>query len=281
MKTYLVTGATSGIGKIAAMAIAKDSPQNQVIFNSRNLQKGQAVLQEIIQASGNPNVHCFEGDFASLQSVKNFANQVSQQFPKIDVLLNNAGTWEMEFKESQDGIELNFAVNHLAPFLLTNLLLPNLKKSPSARIINTASGAHRRNILQFDDLEFRKGEYNGFFSYSQSKLCNLLFSLQLQKEFQKQSITNITVNTLHPGVVKTALFDKMNPEEKSFFGNAATLEEGSKTSIYLSLSPEVEGVTGKYWHGYSEAEMSDMAKNPELAAKLWEISMNYVAKFLD
>lgn len=279
MKTFLVTGATSGIGKITAIKIAKASIDNQLVFNSRNMEKGESVRQEIIKATGNQNIYCFEGDFASLQSVKDFAKTVAQKFPVIDVLLNNAGTWEMEFKESKDGIEMNFAVNHLAPFLLTNLLLPNLKKSFSARIINTASGAHRRNILQFDDLEFRKGEYNGFFSYSQSKLCNLLFSLQLQTELKNQGITNITVNTLHPGVVKTALFDKMNSEEKSFFGNASSLEEGAETSIFLTLSPEVEGISGKYWHGHQEAVSTDMAKDPDSAKKLWEVSVKYVENF--
>ncbi|WP_027001764.1 SDR family NAD(P)-dependent oxidoreductase [Hugenholtzia roseola] len=279
-KTYLITGATSGIGKMTALAVAKASPKNTVIFNARNLEKGEEVRQELIKASGNENIYCFEGDFASLASVKSFAQKVQEKFPTIDVLLNNAGTWEMEFKESKDGIEMNFAVNHLAPFLLTLLLLPALKKSTSARIINTASGAHRRNILQFDDIEFRKGEYNGFFSYSQSKLCNLLFSLQLEAELAKENIQNITVNSLHPGVVKTALFDKMNQEERSFFGNFVSPEEGAMTSIYLTLSNEVEGITGKYWHKHSEAVATDMAKDPHIAQKLWEVSLKYVQNYL-
>jgi retinol dehydrogenase-14 len=176
---------------------------------------------------------------------------------------------------------MNFAVNHLAPFFLTNLLLPNLKKSRSARIINTSSGAHRRNILQFDDIEFRKTQYNGFYSYSQSKLCNLLFSLQLQSELAKQNISNITVNSLHPGVVKTALFDKMNTDDKTIFGNFLTPVEGAQTSIFLSWSTEVDGVTGKYWHGHAEAVSSEMASDQELAQKLWNLSLVYVQKFLD
>ena len=110
MKNYLITGATSGIGKITAIAIAKASTKNRVIFNTRNLEKGEKVRQEIIAASGNENIHYFKGDFASLKSVQSFAQQVTSQFPTIDVLLNNAGTWEMEFKESEDGIEMNFAV---------------------------------------------------------------------------------------------------------------------------------------------------------------------------
>lgn len=280
MKTYVITGATSGIGKITALEVAKASTENQLIFNTRNIEKGEKVKQEIIKASGNQNIHYFEGDFASLQSVKDFAQKVSEQFPTIDVLLNNAGTWEMEFKESQDGIETNFAVNHLAPFLLTELLLPNLQKSKSGRIVNTSSGAHRRNILQFDDIEFRKGDYNGFYSYSQSKLCNLLHSLQLEKELEKQNIKNITVNTLHPGLVKTPLFDKMTDEERSIFGNYVTPEQGAMTSIFLTLSNEVEGISGKYWHKHSEAVSTDMAKDESLAQKLWEVSLEYVREFL-
>ena len=278
MKTFLVTGATSGIGKITAKAIAKESQDNVVVFNTRNLEKGLKVQHEIMDETGNQNIHYFQGDFASLESVKNFAKEVSENFEIIDVLLNNAGTWEMEFLESADGIEMNFAVNHLAPFLLTNLLLPNIKKSKSARVINTSSGAHRRNILQLDDLEFRKAAYNGFFSYSQSKLCNLLFSLELQDKLKNDK--NITINSLHPGVVKTALFDKMNQNDRSFFRNFVSPEEGAETSIYLSLSEEVEGVSGKYWHRHEEAEMSDMATDKDLAKKLWEVSLKYTEKYL-
>lgn len=280
MKNYLITGATSGIGKITAIEIAKASTNHQVIFNARNLEKGEQVKREIMETSGNKNVDYFEGDFASLQSVKKFAQKVSQNFPTLDVLLNNAGTWEMEFKESQEGIEMNFAVNHLAPFLLTNLLLLHLKRSTSGRIINTASGAHRRNILQFEDIEFRKGKYNGFYSYAQSKLCNLLFSLQLEKELQKQNIKNITVNTLHPGLVKTPLFDKMTSKQRSMFGNYVTPEQGAMTSIFLSLSEEVEGISGKYWHKQSEAVSTDIAKDKTLAQKLWDVSLEYVQPYL-
>lgn len=271
---YIITGATAGIGKTTALAVAKTG--KTVVFNARNLEKGEKVRQELIKESKNENIFCIEGDFASLDSVRNFAQKVQEKFPIIDVLLNNAGTWEMDFKESKDGIEMNFAVNHLAPFLLTNLLLPNLQKSVSARIINTASGAHRRDILQFEDIEFRQGTYNGFYSYSQSKLCNILFSLQLEKELAQKGIKNITVNTLHPGVVKTELFDKMSKEEKSMFGNFVTLEEGAITSIFLTLSEEVEGISGKYWHKDKESESSPKAKDENLAQKLWDVSLNYI-----
>ncbi len=280
MKTFVITGATSGIGKITAIEIAKNSLDNQIIFNTRNLEKGEQVKQEIISASGNKNIHCFQGDFASLESVSNFAKNVIHKFPIIDVLLNNAGTWEMEFKESNDGIEMNFAVNHLAPFLLTNLLLPNILKSESGRIINTSSNAHRRNILQFNDIEFRNPDYNGLYSYAQSKLCNLLFSLSLKQQFEEANISNITINSLHPGVVKTALFDNMNEQDKSFLGNYITPEEGAQTSIFLALSNQVEGISGKYWHGHQEAESSEMSKNKDLADKLWRVSLDYVEKLL-
>lgn len=280
-KTYLITGATSGIGKKTALAAAKADPENIVIFNTRNLDKGELVCKEIIADSGNNNIFCFEGDFTSLASVKSFADKVMTTFPLIDVLLNNAGTWEMTLKESADGIECNFAVNHLAPFLLTLLLLPALKKSASARIINTSSGAHRRDILQFEDIEFRSGLYNGFFSYSQSKLCNLLFSWQLEKQLQRDSVSNITVNSLHPGLVKTALFDKMTTEELAVFGTFVTPEEGAMTSIFLTLSDEVEGISGKYWHKYSPAQTSPLAQDGQAAQKLWDLSMKYVQSFLN
>lgn len=279
-KVFLITGATSGIGKTTALALAQADTKHTIIFNARNQAKGEQIRKELSEASKNEHIYCFEGDFASLASVRKFAEKVNEQFPVIDVLLNNAGTWEMEFRESEDGIEMNFAVNHLAPFLLTLLLLPNLKKSVSARIINTSSGAHRRNILQFEDIEFRKAPYNGFFAYSQSKLCNLLFSYQLVSELNKEGIKNVSVNTLHPGVVKTDLFEKMSAEQKSLFGSFVSPEEGAITSIFLATSEEVEGVNAKYWHKYQEVESSEMGKDPQLAKKLWDLSLNYVEKFM-
>ena len=279
-KVFLITGATSGIGKTTALAIAQADTKHTIIFNARNQAKGEQIRKELIEASKNKHIYCFEGDFASLASVRKFAEKVNEQFPIIDVLLNNAGTWEMEFRESEDGIEMNFAVNHLAPFLLTLLLLPNLKKSISARIINTSSGAHRRNILELEDIEFRKAPYNGFFSYSQSKLCNLLFSYQLASELNKEGVKNVSVNTLHPGVVKTDLFDKMSSEQKSLFDSFVSPEEGAITSIFLATSEEVEGLSAKYWHKHQEVESSEMAKDPQLAKKLWDLSLNYVEKFM-
>jgi len=276
MKTFVLTGATAGIGKITAIAIAKAG--HRLVFNTRSLEKGEKVRQEIIAESKNTEVYCYEGDFASLASVQAFAEKVKADFPVIDVLVNNAGTWEMDFKESQDGIETNFAVNHLAPFLLTNLLLENIKKAEAGRIVNTASGAHRRNILQFEDIEFRTGEYNGFYSYSQSKLCNLLHSLQLNKNLRADGSTYPTVNTLHPGLVKTALFDKMTDEQRAMFGNFVTPGQGAESTIFLALSPEVEGISGKYWHRGKEAISTDMAKDEALAEKLWAVSEEYLER---
>ena len=172
-KNVLITGGTSGIGK-SLVEYFDETNEYDVYFTARSESKAQALVE------GLKNTQYILMDFADFKSVvegsKGFAEQVSQ----LDILINNAGTWQMEFKETNDGIEMNFAVNHLAPMLLTLELLPLLKKTPKARIINTSSGAHRRDILELDDLEFRQSPYHGVATYSQSKLCNLLFSLELQ-----------------------------------------------------------------------------------------------------
>lgn len=273
-KVYVITGATSGIGRIAAEAIARTGAT--VVFNARDLQKGERVRQEIISATQNPDVHCLEGDFASLRSVQQFGRQIAERYPVIHVLVNNAGTWEMTFGESADGIELNLAVNHLAPFLLTQLLLDGLKAAPAARIINTSSMAHRRNILQWEDLEFRQGLYNGWFSYSQSKLCNLLFSKGLEKRLAASGADHVTVNSLHPGLVRTALFDQMSAEQLAGFGQFVTPEVGAQTTIFLALSPQVEGVSGQYWSNAMPATATTMATDPVLAERLWQVSEAYI-----
>ncbi|OWY20453.1 KR domain-containing protein [Sphingobacteriales bacterium UPWRP_1] len=272
MKTIVITGATAGIGKEAAKALAQQG--FTVISNARNLSKAAQVRQQLVQETGNQNVYFFEGDFSNLQSVQQFAQSVAQRFPAIDVLINNAGTWEMERKNSHQGIEMNFAVNHLAPMLLTLLLLPVLKKTRNARIVNTASGAHRRNILNLDDIEFKNQSYNGVATYSQSKLCNILFSLQLQDELKG---TGITVNTIHPGIVHTDLFKNMEARDWNNTPNAA---HGARSALYAALSPDMEDISGKYIYLEQEdPNLSPMATNKQYAQQLWNLSLQYLKNY--
>ena len=170
---------------------------------------------------------------------------------------------------------MNFAVNHLAPMLLALELLPLLNTSPASRIINTSSGAHRRDILNFDDLEFRNTTYNGIQTYSQSKICNILFSLHLAQQLRG---TSTTVNTVHPGYVKTDLFENMNSRN---WENVPTAFEGARNAIYAAESPELENISAQYFYKETiEPRISKLAKDPVAAEKLWKKSMTYLSKFI-
>lgn len=275
-RIFLITGATSGIGRIAAQKIAETNAT--VVFTSRNMAKGKLIADEISKHSNNQNVEAIYCDFTSMKSIKQFTENFNTKYPVLDVLINNAGVWETEFKETQDNIEANFAVNHLAPFLLTNLLLENIKRSEQGRIINTSSLAHAyADKINFDDIEFRK-DFNSMQSYRQSKLCNILFNMYLAKILED---TNVTVNCLHPGIVETKLFNNFDKNAKnSIMQRAVSDEEGAETTIYLALSDEIKNITGKYFHGHKTEEPSQQAKDLKAAEKLWNVSINYVLNYL-
>lgn len=268
MKTVLITGGTAGIGQALVEHFDRASGY-EVIFTARSEAKAQA-LQARLQSSQYVLM-----DFADFQSVVAGAAELKERLSKLDVLINNAGTWQMAFKETRDGVEMNFAVNHLAPMLLTLELLPLLKEAPEARIINTSSGAHRRDILQLEDLEFRDQPYHGVATYSQSKLCNILFSLKLKERLAQ---TKITVNTVHPGYVKSDLFANMGPRS---FDAVPTADHGARSAIHAATSPELAGVSGRYF--YLEREdrrLSALAQDPALAQTLWDKSMGYLGGFV-
>ena len=267
MKTVLITGGTSGIG----LELVKyfDSGEYDVYFTTRSQSKADTVIQE-----HQLNARSCMVDFSSLESVTALAQRLKSTLPSLDILINNAGTWQMEFVETQDGIEMNFAVNHLAPMLLTLELLPLLHAAPASRIINTSSGAHRRDILNFDDLEFRNTTYNGVQTYSQSKICNILFSLQLAQLLKGSSTT---VNTVHPGYVKTDLFENMNARN---WEGVPTAFEGARSAIYAAESPELEGVSAQYFYKEAvEPRISALAQDPVMAKTLWDKSMAYLSAF--
>lgn len=273
MKTIVLTGSTSGIGMEVALQLLKMG--HRVIANTRDTKKSDVVRTELTNLSGNDDLVFIRADFADLRSVNGFANQIKTNYPAIDVLINNAGTWEMKFNETKDSIETNLQVNHLSPMLLTLQLLPLLERSRNGRIINTSSGAHRRNIIDFDDIEWRMKPYDGIATYSQSKLFNLLFSLQLKKLLANKTTT---VNTVHPGYVRTSLFSKMGERSWDGIPDAA---HGARSTLYAALSPEMDGVSGKYI--YLEREdpgISSLAKDEKLAEKLWSVSMRYISKYL-
>ena len=269
-KYVIITGATSGIGKETAMAIAGENAH--IVLPVRNIEKGEKVKKEIAGKSGNPGIYIMECDLAAFDSIRSFAGEYKNRFSKLNLLINNAGIWETKRKETKDCIEKNFGVNHLAPFLLTNLLLDELKAVDFARIINISSEAHRHSKFDFDDPEGKK-KFSSFKSYGQSKLANILFTRYLSNLVRDDSIT---VNCLHPGVVATNLFDKMNPFLKSVFSFfMVSPRKGAETTIYLATSPEIKGQTGEYFVKRKIKRPSSAALDDEAAKKLWEISCDY------
>ncbi len=270
-KVCIVTGSTSGIGKETVVGLANEGAK--LVLPVRNLEKGESLRQEIHDLTGNGHVELMSCDLASLDSVRSFAKAFLDKYDRLDLLINNAGIWETKRKESVDGIELTFAVNHLAPFLLTYLLTDRLIASAPSRVINVSSEAHRQGRMRFDDLEGRN-KWSSFGSYAQSKLANILFTKELAR---KMNGAGVSVNCLHPGVVNTRLFDKFPKILVSLFNLfMITPEKGAQTTYYLATSPEVKEVTAEYFSKSKKKRTAPQAQDAEAARELWQVSMEYV-----
>jgi NAD(P)-dependent dehydrogenase (short-subunit alcohol dehydrogenase family) len=276
-KTCLITGATSGIGKATAIELAKRGAQ--IIYTARDLEKAKIVKEEIISKSQNNDVEFFECELSSLESIKKLAENFKKRYLALHVLINNAGLWEAHRKLSKDGIELTFAVNYLAQFLLTDLLLGLLKKSAPSRVINVSSELHRKGKINFDDLELKK-HYNGMKAYYNSKLAIVLFTKELARRLQG---TGVTANIAHPGLAKTDIYRALPSIEKKliFLFGAITPEEGAKTSICLAMSDEVSNISGEYFARGKITKSSDESYDIEEVRKLWNISVEYVKKYIE
>jgi NAD(P)-dependent dehydrogenase (short-subunit alcohol dehydrogenase family) len=275
-KICLITGATSGIGKEAALGLAKQGMQ--IIFNTRDETRGQTVREELVKQSGNQNIEVLPCDLSSFQSVCEFANLVKSRYEKLDILINNAGIWTSKKELSEDGIELQFAVNHLAPFLLTHHLTNWLKKAESSRIINVSSGVHYRGKIDLSDPEFMEKSYISIDAYTQSKVANVLFTRELAKRLNG---TNITANSLAPGWVNTGLFRETNLFVKiaaRWF--ALSPEKGAETTVYLASSEDVGKTTGEFFQKKKKKRSAKVTYNEELAARLWSLSEEYVKAYI-
>lgn len=271
-KVCLITGGTSGIGKETARALAQMDAH--IVLTARNLELGATVKQELIETTGNANIDVMPCDLVSFASIMAFAQSFKAKYDRLHILINNAGLMERQRKVSRDGIELTFAVNHLAPFLLTKLLLETIKASAPARIVNVSSDAHRGGVIDFDDLEGKKA-YNFWKAYSQSKLANILFTRHLAQTLRG---TGVTVNCLHPGVVATNFFNLI-PAPLRFVGKLFMLspEQGAETSVYLASSPTVENITGEYFNKKRIAVTSKLAQDADTAERLWRVSEHYLS----
>lgn len=272
-KICLITGGTSGIGKETAIALAEKGAH--IVLTARNMAKGELVKKEITEKTGSETVDVMECDLSSLKDVKKFTDTFLIKYKKLDILINNAGIWETKRKESADGIELTFAVNHLAPFLITNELLGILKQSKDARIINVASDAHRYGTINFKDIEMKKS-FSHMKAYSQSKLANILFTKELARRLEGDSVT---VNCLHPGVVATQLFDNMGSIVKSVFSFfMISPKKGAETTIFLASSPDVTNISGEYFKKKKPVRSSSESYDQNISEKLWKLSEDYISK---
>jgi retinol dehydrogenase-14 len=274
-KTVLVTGGTNGIGLVTARELARMGAQVTIV--SRNAEKCASVAEAIRTKTGNP-VDFIAADLSTLAGINEAAASFKQRHTRLHVLVNNAGAMFVRRKLSADGYEMTFALNHLNYFLLTILLLDLLKASAPARIVNVSSGSHLGASLDFANLQGEK-HYRGMQAYGQSKLTNVLFTYELARRLEG---TGVTANALHPGTVATGfarnnglVFDIGTKFAGLFFRKP---EQGAQTSIYLASSPEVEGVTGKYFFDCQAVDSSPLSHDQVLANRLWQISLELTGK---
>jgi NAD(P)-dependent dehydrogenase (short-subunit alcohol dehydrogenase family) len=266
-KVCIVTGANTGIGKETALGLARLGAT--VVMVCRDRERAEAAQREIKQKSGSQRVELMLCDFSSQNSIRQFAQTFKQQHERLDVLVNNAGVVVRVRSMTEDGLESTFAINHLGYFLATNLLLDVLKKSAPSRIVNVSSTAHRFGKLDINGWPTGR-DYSAFGAYANSKLANVLFTYELARRLKG---TGVTVNCLHPGGVGTNLYRGL-PKFLQALIKLVTIspERGARTSIFLASSPEVEGVTGKYFARSRQQESSEASRNEEAARILWEVS---------
>ena len=268
-KTVLVTGATDGIGFETAKQLAQKGAR--VLLHGRNKEKGIQALKAITQSTCNGNISLYLADFSSFEDIQRMAAEIRRENTALHVLINNAGNFYKERMLNAQGVEMTFAVNHLAPFLLTNLLLEMMQASAPARVVMVASSAHKMiKELDFDDLQGEKG-YDPFKAYALSKLGNILFAQALSGRLAG---SGVTVNSLHPGVVATSLL------KKSYDLEGISAEEGAATSVMLASSAEVAEISGKYFQNSQEKAPSELAMDQDLQTRFWQISEEQVSAYL-
>jgi retinol dehydrogenase-14 len=270
-KTVLITGATSGIGLEASVKLAGMGAE--LVLVGRDRTRGEAAVAVVKRRSGSRAVALMRCDFTSLTQIGALAADVVASRPRLHVLVNNAGSVSARREVTEDGIERTLAVNHLGPFLLTNLLLDLLRRSAPARVVTVASAAHRQGDMPFDDLQFENGGYAIMRAYARSKLANVLFTAELARRLTE---SGVTANCLHPGAVATNIWSHapryalpLLAVAKLFMISAA---KGADTIVHLAASPEVEALTGGYYERNRKVLPSRLAQDEAIAKTLWEHS---------
>jgi NAD(P)-dependent dehydrogenase (short-subunit alcohol dehydrogenase family) len=266
--TILVTGATDGLGKRVARELAAKG--TTVLTHGRSPERLEATLEELRGQRSSQKVGSYLADLSSLAAVRDLADRILSEYDRLDVLVNNAGIIVQERKESDEGYELTFAVNYLSHFLLTSLLLPLLKDSAPARVVNVASAG--QSPIDFDDPMLERG-YDAMRAYSMSKLAQIMFTFELA---ERLSGTGVRVNALHPA----SLMDTKMVQD-TFGYTMSTVEEGSEAVVSLAVSPELEGVTGRYFDGTREARANRQAYDPQARDRLWVLSEELCGRSLD
>src|SRR5688572_25329284 len=274
-KTVLITGATGGIGRAAAIGLA--SMGARVGITGRERPRAERAAAEIVRQSGNPAVDVFVADMSSQAEVRRLADEVLAAYPRLDVLLNNVGGFWAHRHVTADGLEHTFALNHLAPFLLTSLLLDRLRASAPARVVTVSSGAQSMGRIDFDDLMGER-KYSGSGAYNQSKLANVMFTYELAARLTG---TGVTATALHPGMTNTA-FSAEDPS-RAFAPLVAVMrpfmrspEKGAETPVYLASSPEAEGLTGQYFANRKAKESHKSSYDTAITGRLWQVSADLV-----
>jgi retinol dehydrogenase-14 len=274
-QTVLITGGTGGIGKTTAIGVARLGAQ--VGITGRDRARAEAAAADIRAASGNPSIDAYAADLSAQAEVRRLAREVLDAYPRLDVLVNNVGGFWAHRHITADGLEHTFALNHLAPFLLTNLLWDRLVASAPARVVTVSSGAQAMGRIDFDDLQGERN-WSGQRAYNQSKLANVMFTYELARRLNG---TGVTATVLHPGVVRTA-FGAEDPARwqraflplvRPFLKSPA---RGAATQIYLTSSPEVAGVTGQYFANRKPKTSNKVSYDAEAQARLWRVSADLV-----
>lgn len=267
--TIVVTGANTGIGYAIVEALAR--AQHHVVLVSRDAHKGQTALERIRRDAQAENLELVVGDVGSIAQTRQLSATLLERYPRLQVLINNAGVWPTQRELNEDGLERAFMVNHLAPFMLNRLLLERLQQNAPARIVNVNAGLYVKGALDMDKTPYGH-DFSALKTYANTKLCNVLMTVEMARRLAHR---NVTLNAVHPGVIRTNLgasggvFGLVMRVVKRFWGKP---EDGARAPVWLATAPELAGVTGRYYFLQKEIELTPQAQDTEAARRLWEFS---------